>query len=161
MNLVTREHDENKYEEMPMTTFLFTFIKKAQKCQEKDEFSYQDWLDYLEALKAVTHHSVTELEFPPPPDSKKGKSETFQLLDVLETMKKISKDIECTGQGQDEAAREARFLIGNLVRQLKEDVIYMLKLLAPKVYKFRTELVLVNFAAAAFLPGEPNIELYK
>jgi hypothetical protein len=39
-----------------MTRFLFTFIKKVQKCNEKDKFEYQDWLNFLDLLKAPAMH---------------------------------------------------------------------------------------------------------
>jgi len=37
----------------------------------------------------------------------------------------------------------------------------MLRVLAPKVYKFRSNKIIVNFAAEAFTTGKPNLDLYK
>jgi len=56
-----------------MTRFLFTFIKKVQKCNEKDKFEYQDWLNFLDLLKApAMHDDIKDIEFKPPPNHDKN-----------------------------------------------------------------------------------------
>ena len=49
---------------MPMTQFLFTYIKKVQKWNEKDHFEFKDWMSYLEILKDIgTYPAIKEMEF--------------------------------------------------------------------------------------------------
>ena len=47
-----------------MTQFMFTYIKKVQKCNEKDIFEYEDWLTFLDLLKVpAMHNDIKEIEF--------------------------------------------------------------------------------------------------
>ena len=39
-NMIEREKDVKNLKEMPMTKFLFTFIRKIQKCSENKEFIF-------------------------------------------------------------------------------------------------------------------------
>lgn len=74
---------------MPMTSFLFTYMKKVQKWNEKDSFEYDDWLSYIDTLNTIAqHNSIKDLEFKAPP----GKSidKTLHISDVIRKMQHAS-----------------------------------------------------------------------
>ena len=72
----------------------------------------------------------------------------------------IQKASQEEGESFDDA-NDNLIVCQNLARQVKLDLISMLKSLAPEVYSHRTDIALVKFAAEAFITGEPDISLYK
>ena len=84
-----------------MTQFLFTYIKKTQKCNEQDNFQYTDWLTFLDLLTTPAMHlDIEHIEFKPPPNN--DKNTTWSLTKVVKKMKLVSQDIELLLEGSDQ-----------------------------------------------------------
>ena len=69
MNLVAREKDQTDIDEMPLTSFLFSYIKKVNKSNEKDKFDYADWVLFIDTMDIVAKHpTLKHIEFESSPD---------------------------------------------------------------------------------------------
>ena len=160
--LIEREKDVNDYEDMVMTKLLFQFIKKVGKWQQKDKFDFDDWLSYLDILKSLAgERGIRDEQFQALKDAAgDSKVQSKAIAEIVQDMRKISIAIQNKKYDLDEEGKE--FLIDNLLRQFKQDVLAMFCLLAPKVYHHRMSRTVVDFATEAFTNGgTPNIELYK
>ena len=90
IRLIKREVATRDLEQMPMTRFLFSFIKKTSKCNQEDEFFFKDWLYMLTIMKktVAVNPRVKKMEFEPPPDAETH--EYISLKEVLVTMLTVS-----------------------------------------------------------------------
>ena len=77
---------------MPMTKFLFTYIKKTSKCHKDDNFTFKDWIHMLKVMKKTiaVNEKIMKMEFEPSPDCLSH--ENISLNEVIRDMLKISYD---------------------------------------------------------------------
>jgi len=59
---------------MPLTLFLFHYVKEVNKCSENREFNFDDWIKYLDLLNKISDkNGMKDLEFYEMPDNKDEK----------------------------------------------------------------------------------------
>ena len=147
---------------MPMTELMFTVFKTTQKCNEIDTFYFQDWLVYLAKLKEAIpqYSSLSSIQVQPMGDNDGGQS--FSLIKAVQSIIDFCSNLEAS-EADSSIQSSAIHLVRNaLSRFVKQRVISMLKMLAPKVYEERYNKKCVDWAADSFLfCNNPNISSFK
>ena len=97
--MVLREKEETKQDNMPFTKFLFSYIKKVKKCSEKDDFRFDDLIEFLETLKMIQENDIVseELTFYGLPTDDNHKDESVKMREVCAFLIEFCQDIQSKG----------------------------------------------------------------